>query len=736
MTTKQKSDREQYPTTTTTTHSEPTQTNPNLQYSIFERFTSFSLCGSLDICINSDYNKSDNCIKNKKMMPSSDHHDPTATNNHNSNNSQNVMGRFFQQANKTIHHFTTKKYMLPDKIVASQILMYRQLLHTSCRVGLVLSRPYEATPAQLSVQHMPWWETTTTVITTETAETTDSYDTNITTTTNTPTTTTTTTKTITMVDTGKMVISYENLIQRLWKYGLTPYYDAATDTNQHPKGILDVSATKTMTMTDSIHTTTTAMVETTTTNLPSLTIPHGLWVTTLGFQQPDPVTDFRSGGILSLALMVWIVEHCPTTYQKFISSSKRQNDNTTTTTTTATVTTTHPASVLPFGITSINITDMIAKLLMLSKKFDRMDALMSQKPFWPLFNDPYAILTCQELSMELLCIVVQEIVTIRQVEAEIRGTTNHTNNNSRHNPRETVPVNMDVLTGSPTNHAPTTPTNTSSSNGKETNEYSKYISVFDFTHILSVTEERVEYDLLGSGPRTIQELRSNIFEQTLIPKYQQQLDNKIQKLRNDANKSNTTKTMNDTPTTSTAPIATTIPIDTMELNDPNASSSLPEPTQQQQHLHEKVLHHATHGIGHLFSSVSHNPLWNGMNHILSQPKNHKNDKPSSSDALNNNVEGTDTIIHPEPHAQTMVDFLDTEVNDNNDSNDDWMNHHESNHNPSQPSSDSHNNNNLFDMFDAVDLNDPYPTATATPTMPNHNNTIPDTTSSVFCITDD
>lgn len=58
----------------------------------------------------------------------------------------------------SLQNITTRKYTLPDKTVASQVLMYRQLLHTSCRPGLKLSRPYQATPAQRAVIHMPWWE--------------------------------------------------------------------------------------------------------------------------------------------------------------------------------------------------------------------------------------------------------------------------------------------------------------------------------------------------------------------------------------------------------------------------------------------------------------------------------------------------------------------------------------------------------------------------------------------------
>jgi len=41
-------------------------------------------------------------------------------------------------------------------------------------------------------------------------------------------------------------------------------------------------------------------------------MPHEFWVDRLEFQQTDPQTDFRSGGVLSLAMLVHIVEaSCP-----------------------------------------------------------------------------------------------------------------------------------------------------------------------------------------------------------------------------------------------------------------------------------------------------------------------------------------------------------------------------------------------------------------------------------------
>ena len=86
-------------------------------------------------------------------------------------------------------------------------------------------------------------------------------------------------------------------------------------------------------------------------------------------------------------MMVHMVESCPKICERLFSGD---------------------ASVLPFGITCINVTDMIAKFLMLAKSTDRMDALLSQKPFWKMFADPNAILAVQELAMTMLCDVVVE----------------------------------------------------------------------------------------------------------------------------------------------------------------------------------------------------------------------------------------------------------------------------------------------------------------------------------------
>lgn len=218
--------------------------------------------------------------------------------------------------------------------------------------------------------------------------------------------------------TRKMVISYDNLIHRLWLHGaIEPYGDVET--------LMDEQG------------------------LPP--VPHEFWVSRLGFQQTDPVTDFRSGGVLSLAMMVHIAESCPNVFARFVN----QGD----------------ASVLPFGITSINITDMMAKFLMLAKSVDRMDALLSTKPFWRMFADPNALLACQELSLDMLADVVVELKAKRQYFDE------------------------------------------------------PDVTVFDFSEILSVTDKRVQYDLLGAGPKTVEELRA--VHARLKLKYQKELQQRL-----------------------------------------------------------------------------------------------------------------------------------------------------------------------------------------------------------------
>lgn len=184
-----------------------------------------------------------------------------------------------------------------------------------------------------------------------------------------------------------MIISYDNLIVRLWLNGaIMPHSQIAGKDKASIDTLVDDKG------------------------LPP--IPHEYWVDRLGFQQPDPVTDFRSGGVLSLAMMVHIVEACPAVHERFVRP-------------------TGDASVLPFGITCINVTDMLSKFCMLAKSVDRMDALLSQKPFWRMFADPNSILALQELSLDMLADVVVEL----REERKIPGYTapDDTQDQSMHN---------------------------------------------------------------------------------------------------------------------------------------------------------------------------------------------------------------------------------------------------------------------------------------------------------------
>jgi hypothetical protein len=265
----------------------------------------------------------------------------------------------------SLQNITTRKYTLPDKTVASQVLMYRQLLHTKCRPGLKLSRPYQGTPAQKAVMHMPWWEHG-------------------------------------IEESKKMVISYDNLITRLWLNGaIEPFQFQPQSTSTADEvdllGIVpETSSSSTATRPPELETFITEE------GLPP--VPHEFWVERLGFQQPDPVTDFRSGGVLSLAMMVYMVESKPVICQRFFTGDTK---------------------VLPFGITCINVTDMIAKFLMLAKSTDRMDALLSQKPFWKMFADPNAILAVQELAMSMLCDVTIELGQEKRIPALAKQTSEH-----------------------------------------------------------------------------------------------------------------------------------------------------------------------------------------------------------------------------------------------------------------------------------------------------------------------
>lgn len=325
--------------------------------------------------------------------------------------------------------------------------MFRQLLHTRCRPGLRLSRNYEGTAAQLAVLHMPWWERG-------------------------------------IEQTKKMVISYDNLITRLWLSGaILPYARggfASKDDNDDDDNV--VSSSHIDTMIDE-H------------GLPP--VPHQYWIDRLGFQQDDPVTDFRSGGVLSLAMLVHIIESCPLVHSRFVPKSpsddpttshihinKNDDDDNNDSRNNNNIMSLEEiihddASVLPFGITCINITDMLAKFLLFSKAVDKMDALLSAKPFWKMFIDPNALLILQEVSLDLLCDVCVEIGRERRVQKLVELDKKNNNVGEHQQQQRGMPGVRD---------------------GK--------VTVFDFSEIMERTEKRVGEEILGAGPQNVDGLRA------------------------------------------------------------------------------------------------------------------------------------------------------------------------------------------------------------------------------------
>ena len=142
--------------------------------------------------------------------------------------------------------------------------MFRQLLHTKCRPGLRLSRNYEGTAAQKAVLHMPWWERG-------------------------------------IESTKKMIISYDNLITRLWLSGaIMPFekggYGCCTSVGGgvSQNGNMDHGSLGPQQQQGGGST---GAIDTLINERGLPPIPHLYWVDRLGFQQDDPVTDFRSGGV-------------------------------------------------------------------------------------------------------------------------------------------------------------------------------------------------------------------------------------------------------------------------------------------------------------------------------------------------------------------------------------------------------------------------------------------------------
>jgi len=305
--------------------------------------------------------------------------------------------------------------------------------------------------------------------------------------------------------TGRMVISYDNLITRLWISGaILPFekggYAEFLEGGEGMEEVVDFAMggegnDEGVTAKES------KPIDTLVNEKGLPPIPHQYWVDRLGFQQDDPVTDFRSGGVLSLAMLVHIVESCPLVHSRFVPkpgtarSGPDGNANNDIPMELEEIIRAD-ASVLPFGICSINVTDMLAKFLMFSKSVDKMDALLSSKPFWKMFMDsPNAMLVLQEVSLDLLCDVVVEIGRERRLAylIELANDSKGDDNNDK------------CKDGSNNN-------NNGNGKGKKKvgmhdNKRSK-VTVFDFTEIMERTEKRVENEILGAGPQNVDELRA------------------------------------------------------------------------------------------------------------------------------------------------------------------------------------------------------------------------------------
>lgn len=107
-----------------------------------------------------------------------------------------------------------------------------------------------------------------------------------------------------------------------------------------------------------------------------------------------------------------------------------------------------------------------------------MDALLSAKPFWKMFIDPNAMLVLQEVSLDLLCDVCVEIGRERRIK-KLVGKREGNKDAKDEGGGGGMPGSRD---------------------GK--------VTVFDFSEIMERTEKRVGDELLGAGPRNVDELRA------------------------------------------------------------------------------------------------------------------------------------------------------------------------------------------------------------------------------------
>jgi hypothetical protein len=173
--------------------------------------------------------------------------------------------------------------------------------------------------------------------------------------------------------------------------------------------------------------------------------------------------------------------------------------------------------------------------------------------------------------------------------------------------------------------------------------------VFDFSHILSVTEKRVEYDLLGAGPVSVKELR--LIHAKLQKKYQQQLSHKLDRIQREQQQQQQDDEKNDTG------------------NDDNRTAPPQQPVNENK-LKEQVLKHAT-GIGSLAGTV-----FSKLKNASSPAAGNSFPRTSSTaamaaDATTTTSLGTeemDFATPPNPAADVVVDLLKI-----TDDGDDWVN---------------------------------------------------------------
>jgi hypothetical protein len=135
-----------------------------------------------------------------------------------------------------------------------------------------------------------------------------------------------------------------------------------------------------------------------------------------------------------------------------------------------------------------------------------------KKPFWKMFGDPNSLLVLQELSMEVLCNVVVEMGRERKM------------------PKVKDEKADDSFTGQ-----------------DETTE----VTVFDFAEILTTTEKRVKDDLLGSGPKTVDDLRA--IHSRNYTKYIRALERKEQQAKKQYDRAMSKNRSAGLPTTTTSP---------------------------------------------------------------------------------------------------------------------------------------------------------------------------------------